>query len=405
MDQDEKQAIIDDVLTRGVENIIPGRKELEKLLGGDKKLNVYLGIDPTAPHIHLGHAFNFRKLQQMTDLGHNVTFLIGDFTTKIGDNSDKDTERPLISDEQIQENLKTFKEQASKVIDFDKVTVVHNSDWLSELKFDDVIKLAGNFSVNDFNSRELIRKRLDAGTRVGLPELLYPLMQGYDSYHLDADIQFGGTDQTYNMQAGRTLNKRLRDKESYIVTSGFLTGTDGRKMSKSWGNAIWMDDSPEDVYGKTMRISDDLTVEYFTFATSIPLSDIEEVKKQLESGAHPMEIKKRLARRVVQELHGEEFVQKAEDHFSRTVVEKSASDDAPVLQVDGQSVESSKIVDSIIENKLAGSKSELRRLNDQGALYLNDGSVDLFGQDNIELVDGENQLRLGKRRYLIIITR
>jgi tyrosyl-tRNA synthetase len=393
----DKQEIIEDLLTRGIENIIPGSEKLRQLLASGKVLNVYLGLDPTAPRIHLGHAFNIRKLQQFVELGHNVTFLIGDFTTRVGDTSDKDTERPMLKVEEIESNLATYKQQAAKFIDFDRVQLRHNSEWLSKLDFGDVIQLAGNFSVNDFNSRELIRKRLDAGTRVALPEVLYPLMQGYDSYFMDIDVQVGATDQTFNMQAGRTLQKRLRDKESFVLASGFLTGTDGRKMSKSWGNAIWLEDSADEVFGKIMSISDDLIIEYFTFATSLPMSDIAEIKAQLESGEHPMEIKKRLARRVVQELNGEEFVQSAEDNFSSTVQDKSAGADAPVFESDSN-INSGELIQFILSHSLVGSKTELRRINDQNGVYVDEKSANIFEIQTLE--SGSHQLRIGKRRYV-----
>ncbi|MEK7451065.1 MAG: tyrosine--tRNA ligase, partial [Patescibacteria group bacterium] len=228
---------IDELLTRGVANIIPSKEELRKVLSSNKKLNVYLGIDPTATRIHLGHAVVLRKLEEFAKLGHNVTFLIGDFTALIGDTSDKDTERPVLTSEQIQENFKTYKKQAEKILDFSKVTIRYNSEWLNKLSFPEIIKLAQQFSFGDFGSRELIRKRIDAGKRVGMHEGLYPAMQGYDSYFLNTDIQIGGTDQTFNMQAGRTLQKNWRNKESFIIATEFLMGTDGRKMSKTWGNA------------------------------------------------------------------------------------------------------------------------------------------------------------------------
>ncbi len=393
----DKSDIIEDLLTRGVENVIPSADELRTLLESGKTLNIYLGIDPTAPHIHLGHAFNLRKLQQFVELGHNVTFLIGDFTTLVGDTSDKDTERPMLTKEEIEKNFQTFKEQAEKFVDFERVKLRYNSEWLSKMSFADLIKVAGNFSINDFNSRELIRKRLDAGTRVALPEVLYPIMQGFDSYEMDTDIQLGGTDQTFNMQAGRTLIKRLRNKESFVMASGFLTGTDGRKMSKSWDNAIWLDDSPEDVYGKTMSISDDLILEYFTFGTSLPMKEIAEIKTQLDNGEHPMDIKKRLARRLVQELHGEEFVQAAEDNFSSTVQDKSASEDAPVFE-SGAQIDTETLINFLIEKELVASKSDLRRVNEQNGVYLDEKQVDLFSLSQLDA--GEHQLRIGKRRYI-----
>ncbi|EKD85746.1 MAG: hypothetical protein ACD_37C00636G0001, partial [uncultured bacterium] len=235
---------MNDVLIRGVTNIVPGKNELEKLLSSGKKLNVYLGIDPTATKIHLGHAMPLRKLQAFADLGHNVTFLIGDFTALIGDTSDKESERPSLTKEEIEENFQTYKSQAEKILDFSKIKVVHNSEWLSKLTFEEIIKISQQFSAGDFVGRELIKKRLTEGKRVGLHELLYPVMQGYDSYYMDADVQIGGADQVFNIQAGRTLQKSLRNKESFVFCTDYLMGTDGRKMSKSWGNAIWLTDKP-----------------------------------------------------------------------------------------------------------------------------------------------------------------
>lgn len=392
---EDKQQIIDDLISRGVENIISSREALEELLNSNKKLNCYLGIDPTATRIHLGHAFSLRKLQQMVDLGHNVTFLIGSYTALVGDTSDKNDERPMLTIDQINANFETYKQQASKFLDFDKVNLVYNGDWLSKLSFKDIIELASNFSVNDFISRELIRKRLDSGKRVSLPETLYPLMQGYDSYHLDTDIQFGGTDQTFNMQAGRTLNKRLRDKESHIVAVGFLPGTDGRKMSKSWGNAIWLDDSPSEVFGKIMRINDELIKQYFIFATNIDLQQVNDNIEQLQD-SNPMELKKILARQVVKELHDQKASEEAEQHFIDTVQNKQAAENVEVIKVN-QRINAQELLQIIKDNDLTTSKSEAQRLLNQGAIRINDKVIQ--ASDEIT-IDGTVELRVGKRRYL-----
>ena len=226
-----------ELLTRGVANIIPNQKSLLGKLQNNKKLNIYLGIDPTSTKIHLGHAVVLRKLNEFAKNGHNVTFLIGDFTALIGDTSDKDSERPALSSKEVEENFKTYKKQAEKIVDFSKVKVKYNSQWLKKLTFEEIIKLCGHFSVGDFVGRELIRKRLGENKRVGLHELLYPVMQGYDSFMLNTDVQIGGTDQTFNMQAGRTLIKDLKNKDSFVLTTTILKGTDGRKMSKSLGNS------------------------------------------------------------------------------------------------------------------------------------------------------------------------
>lgn len=310
---------VEEILTRGVANIIPGKDELKNKLKSGDKLNIYLGIDPTAPHIHLGHAVPLRKLQLLAEMGHNVTLLIGDFTALVGDTSDKESERPILTEEEIQQNLQTYKSQAEKILDFSKIQIRHNSEWLSSLTYKDVLKLKRHFSLNDFITRELIKKRLDQGKRIRFDETEYPVMQGYDSYYLDTDIQLGATDQTFNMQAGRTLQKALRNKESYIIANGYLDGTDGRKMSKSWGNAIWLDDSSTDMYAKVMAIKDDLIIQYFTLATSISSEDIQKIDEELKNGGHPMQIKKKLAHQIVSELYSEEEATKAAQAFENVV--------------------------------------------------------------------------------------
>lgn len=398
---------IEDLLTRGVENIISDKDTLRKLLESGKKLNCYLGIDPTATRIHVGHAFPLRKLALMAELGHNVTFLIGDFTAKVGDTSDKNDERPVLTDQQIKENFQEYKEQASKLLDFDKVNVRFNSEWLSELNFADILELTGNFSVNDFTSRELIRDRLKAGKRVSLPETLYPIMQGYDSYFMDTDIQFGGTDQTFNMQAGRTLIKRLRDKESFIIANGFLPGTDGRKMSKSWGNAIWLADEPNDIFGKIMSVQDEFIEAYFNYATNLPLPEIaKHVETLKDTATNPMDVKKVLARTIVAELCGEDAVAAAEQFFVSNTQNKDVSAEEAIhiavphdlLNPDG-TINSETFISLLAEHGIISSKSEGRRLFEQNAIHLNEGSLSF--NTNIP-VDEDNVFRVGKRRYVVL---
>ena len=381
---------IDEVLHRGVANIISNKESLKSTLNSGKKLNVYLGIDPTATRIHLGHTVPLRKIQALAELGHNVTFLIGDFTSLIGDTSDKDSERPILTVEQIEENFQTYKKQAEKILDFTKITVKHNREWLSQLKFEDVVKIAQHFSVGDFVGRELVRKRLEENKRVGLHEFLYPVMQGYDSYFLDTDIQVGGTDQTFNMQAGRTLQKDLRDKESYVLTTTLLEGTDGRKMSKSWGNAIWLEDEPSDMYAKVMAIRDDLIVKYYTLATNSPMEEIFAIEKDLASNANPMEIKKKLAERIVTELHGAIHAKNASGHFQRTVQDKEIPDEVVNLNIS-----KSTIIDEnfLLEQKIVASKSEGKQLISQGGVTLNGEKV--TGQEQGSKND---IIKVGKRR-------
>lgn len=348
---------IDELLTRGVENIIPGKDQLEKLLRSGKKLNVYNGIDPTSTKIHIGHSVPLRKLQAFVELGHNVTFLIGDFTALIGDTSDKESERPVLNPEEIEANFQTYKSQAKKILDFSKVTLRHNSEWLKKLGYEDVVKLFRHFSLNDFISRELIKKRLESGGSVRFDEVAYPVMQGYDSYFMDTDVQVGGTDQTFNMQAGRTLQKDLRGKESFIIANGFLEGTDGRKMSKSWGNAIWIDDEAAEMFGKVMSLKDDLINQYFTLATNLPLDEI-------PTKGHPMELKKELAFHIVSELHSKDAAQKAQTEFEKTFQKGEVASEL----VQEFKVKSTNIVDKLVEAGIVASKSEAKRLEDQGAI-------------------------------------
>lgn len=384
---------INRVLTRGVANIIPSKSELEKLLRSNKKLNVYLGIDPTAPKIHLGHAVALIKLQKFAELGHNVTLLIGDFTALIGDTSDKDSERPVLSSEQIEENFQTYKKQAEKILDFSKIKVRYNSEWLGKLDYKEIVKLSQAFSLNDFISRQLISKRLKEGGNIGLAETQYPMMQAYDSYFLDTDLQIGGTDQTFNMQAGRVLQKKWRNKESFVLSTEFLMGTDGRKMSKTWGNAIWLDDTPTEMYAKVMRVNDDLITQYFILATRVSNEEISEIEKEVKKG-NPINIKKKLARIIVSELYSEKEAQDAENSFKSMVQNKEVPEE--VLEV---TVAKDSIIDEdlLVETGLASSKSEAKRLFLQGGVEVDGGRINL--SDKVE-ADDNMIVKVGKRKFV-----
>jgi len=387
---------IEELLTRGVENIIPNKEKLRELLGSGEKLNVYLGIDATATTIHLGHGVPLRKLQKLAELGHHVTFLIGDFTALIGDTSDKDSERPHLTGAQIEENFQTYKAQAEKLLDFSKITVRHNSEWLSKLPYAEIIQLMQHFSAGEFFNRELIKKRLADSKHVGLHEIMYPVMQGYDSYFLDTDIQLGGTDQTFNMQAGRILQKDLRNRESFIIANGFLTGTDGRKMSKTWNNAVWLTDEPNDMYGKIMSLKDDLIIEYFTLATNIPMDKVAEVKQRLTDGENPMLLKKELARTIVKELHGEELAEPSEENFENTFQKKEPSKE--MITVFNTTKDTVDIIDVLVESGLCTSKSEARRLIVQKGIDEESIHID----NTMVTVDNDKIYKVGKKRFLKI---
>lgn len=382
---------VNDLVTRGVSSILPNKDSLITLLRKGDRLNVYMGIDPTATRIHIGHSVLLRKLQAFAELGHNVIFLIGDFTALIGDTSDKDTERPRLTKEQIQDNFKNYKDQASKVLDFDKIKVVHNSEWLKNLRFEDIVRLCQHFSVGDFVGRELIKKRLSEGKPVGLHETLYPIMQGYDSYHLDTDIQLGASDQTFNMLAGRTLLKNLANKESFVFISEYLPGTDGRKMSKSWGNAIWLDDSPNDIYGKVMSLDDQSIMIYFNLATNIPLGEIEAYKQELEKGRNPMELKAILAEAIVSELCGEKAAAEAKTQFTKIFRDKEPDYSDVYVASEG-----SNLLDIVAG--ISGSKSEAKRLIEQRAVDINGDNAT---NSSMPVKHGD-RLKVGKKKFVTI---
>ncbi len=389
---------IDELLTRGVENIIPSKAELEKVLRSGNKLNVYLGIDPTATSIHLGNAVPLRKLQVMMDLGHQVTFLIGDFTALVGDTSDKDSERPILTEEQIENNFQTYKKQAEKFLDFKRVDIHHNSEWLDKLSFREVIRLFQQFSLNDFISRELIKRRLSTGGHVRLDEVTYPVMQGYDSYIMDTDIQFGGTDQTFNMQAGRVLLKNLKNKQSFVVANSFLPGTDGNKMSKTKGNAIFVTEEPTVMFGKLMSINDDVIIQYFTMATNLPMEEIKEIEKELQAGKNPMLAKKTLAHQIVKELHGMEAAELAQEQFEMTF-QKRDLENADIPQMPASIFSSPiEIVELLLKTKLATSKSEAKRLLSKQAVKYNGKIITI--NHGVVTVEPKDIITVGKRRFL-----
>jgi tyrosyl-tRNA synthetase len=387
------KADINELLTRGVENIIPNKSALEEILRSGKKLNIYLGIDVTSPKIHIGHGVPLRKLQQFIELGHNVTLLFGDFTTKVGDTSDKESERPRLTDDEIAKNVATYKQQAGKIVDLSKIKIRFNSEWLTKLGLANILSLFQHFSFNDFVSRELIKKRLETGSHIKLDEVIYPTMQGYDSYFMDTDIQLGGTDQTFNMQAGRTLQKDLRHKESFIIANGFLEGTDGRKMSKSWGNAIWIEDAPDEMFGKTMSLRDELINQYFVLATNLPLN-------QIPKAGHPMELKKKLAHQIVTEFHSKKEADKAQENFEKIIQAGETPAEIPVFKLSSL-LENATIIDLLEKSKTVASRGEARRLLAQRGVAINQLPI-----TNIQLpmktLKAGDIIKIGKRKWLKI---
>jgi tyrosyl-tRNA synthetase len=381
----------EEILTRGVEEIID-RKHLEQALASGKKLRVKLGIDPTSSNIHIGRAVPLWKLRQFQELGHKVIFIVGDFTGLIGDTSDKDAERPMLSDKQIKENLGGYLKQAGKILDIDKTESYYNSKWLKKLGFLDICRLADNFGLQEFISRENIAKRMKAGKRVSLREVMYPLMQGYDSIAVKADVELGGTDQRFNLLAGRTLQKAMGQEPQDVLMNTLLEGTDGRKMSSSWGNVINLTDAPNDMFGKVMSVSDNLIMKYFNLSTRLPLKELASLDKELKNGANPRHIKKRLAEEIVTLYHSKKQAIAASDEFDRVFSQKEKPSDIPEMKVKSQN-----IIDLLVEAKMAPSKSEARRLVQQGGVKLNDQIVTEW--DTVLDIENGQILQSGKRKF------
>lgn len=392
-----KQDFITEILTRGVQEVIV-RSELEAKLREGDKIKLYLGIDPTGSLLHLGHAIALRRLRDFQNLGHKVIFLIGSFTALIGDTSDKDSPRPPLTAEQIEENFKTYKKQASKILDFSKVELKYNGDWLSKLSLKDLIELANKFTVQQMITREMYQLRLKEGKPIGLHEFLYPLMQGYDSVALDIDLEIGGNDQLFNMLAGRTLQKIMRNKNKHVLTVKLLEGTDGRKMSKTYNNVINITDSSSEQYGKVMSMKDELILPYFELCTDVPMDEIAEIARALKSGENPKNAKMKLAREIVGLYHDSKQAAAAEDEFVKIFQKHGKPSDIEEKKMPKKSY---NICELIVEIKLAPSKSEARRLVEGGGVSIDDKRVE-DPKTGVELSANPILLKVGKRKFLRI---
>ncbi len=390
-----KDPHIKQLLERGVQDVVV-RKDLEALLESGKKLRVYLGVDPTSNRITLGNAVPLRKLRDFQNAGHHVIFLVGSFTALIGDTSDKDAMRKVMTKEEIESNFTTFKEQASKILDFSKAEILYNGDWLSKLSFEDIVKLAQEFTVQQMIERDMYQKRLEEGKPIGLHEFLYPLMQGYDSVHMDVDVEIGGNDQLFNMLAGRTLLKAYKNKEKHVVTTPLIEGLDGRKMSKSYNNSVDITDEPNDMFGKIMSLHDDLVEKYFVLCTDVPMEDIDQMMQGIRNGDNPKDAKVRLAKEIVTQYHSEKDADAAEKNFAEVFSKGGKPDDIEKKKVSG----TKKIDELLVELELAQSKSEAKRLVAQGGVRINDEVITEWGGE----VDVQSGMivQVGKRKFVEI---
>lgn len=394
MNQAQEQ-IIDEILSRGVEEIFVKDHLAAKLAEG-KLLRVKLGVDPTGPNIHLGHAIPLWKLRLFQDMGHTVVLIIGDFTAQIGDPSDKLDKRPLLTPAQVEANFANYRAQLGKILDLSKVEWRHNSEWLSPMTFAQVCKLAESFTVQQMLMRRNFKERYRKGTEISLREFLYPLMQGYDSVAVHADVELGGFDQLFNLQAGRVIQELYHQEPQDIMTFQMLEGIDGRKMSKSWGNVINIVDEPKDMFGKIMAIKDELISKYFLLATRLPQAEIAEVLEQLQKGANPKDIKLRLAKEVVALYHSKEAAESSAMEFNKVHKSKQMPSDIPLHPRPKE--ENLLITELIVFLGLAKSKSEAQRLVEQGGVKINE---EVIRDWKVKITPESNMVvQVGARKFI-----
>lgn len=388
---------IEELLSRGVEEVIDKEGLRKKLLSG-KQLRIKLGIDPTSPNIHLGRSIPLLKLRDFQELGHKIVFIAGDFTGIIGDTSDKDAERPMLTDKVIEQNLKNYKKQIGKIIDVRKCEFHRNSSWLKKLRYKDIAHHANIFSINQFISRDNIRRRLDEGKRVSLREVLYPLMQGYDSVAIKADVELGGTDQKFNLLTGRDMQKEFHQEPQDVVMTSIINGLDGRKMSSSWGNTINFLDDANNMFGKVMSMSDDLILSYFELVTRVPLQEIAKQKQRLDQGVNPKEVKMRLAKEIVKMYHSEKAAEDAARIWEETFSKGGIPENVEEISV----ASGAKLKNVLVEHTIVESNSEFTRLLSAGAIK-NAETEEKINSD-IEITQTQI-LKVGKRRFVKIIVK
>jgi len=395
------------IIERGVEEIIGIEDLKNKLLRfyqTGKPLVVKEGFDPSAPDIHLGHTVTLRKLRQFQDLGHQVVFLVGDFTGRIGDPTGKSETRRQLSEEEVKRNAETYAQQASKILDFEKIVIEFNSKWLSKLTLADLIEITSHITVARMLEREDFAKRLKAGKPVGLHEFLYPVMQGYDSVALQADVELGGRDQRFNLLVGRDLQREFGQEPQVVITMPLLEGTDGiEKMSKSLGNYIGINEPPFIMFGKVMSIPDSLIEKYFLLVTDVPTEEIKKMKAEYEKGElHPRDWKKRLAFEIVRMYHGQKEAILSQEDFERAFSQKEMPEEAREIMISSSLLKEGKIwiLKLLQETGVPYSKSELRRLIEQGGVYFNGERISNVNTD-LEIKDGD-YLKVGKKDFFRI---
>lgn len=395
---------VEAVLSRGVENIYPNREALEKVLLSGKRLKLYCGFDPSAPSLHIGNAILLNKLGQFQQLGHEVIFLIGDFTGMIGDPTDKLAARRKMTRAQVLTNAKNYKEQASAYLKFSGINaakILYNSQWGDRLTFKDLIEIASNFTVQQMIVREMFQERMKETKPIYLHEFLYPLAQGYDSVAMDVDLEIGGNDQTFNMLCGRDLMKVIKDKEKYVLTMKLLADPTGKKMGKTEGNIVNLDEKPADMYGKIMSWPDEVIAIGFELCTNVPLAEVMAIYEKLKNPkTNPRDLKMKLAYEITKINHGEKKANEAQEYFVKTVQKKEIPEEVRSMKLEVRSI---NITDLLVKIKLAGSKSEARRLIEQGGIKV-DGKEVKDINAMIDITEAGVLLQRGKRQFIKVIS-
>lgn len=368
--------------------------ELRERLEQDRPLKVYAGFDPTSVDLHLGHTLPMRKLRQFQEFGHEVTFVIGNFTGLVGDPSDKDKGRPMLTPELLAENGRTYADQAFRILDAELTEVRYNADWLGKLTFADVIRLSSKFTVAQFLERDNFEKRWQNHDAIYLSEFMYAIMQAYDAVTLETDVQIGGSDQLFNLMAGRTLQRDAGQEPQVVITLPILVGTDGhQRMSKSTGNSIGINEEPNDMYGKVMSVPDEVILDFYTLVTPVPPDEVHNIGEAVEGGSlSPMDAKKRLAREIVSVFYGADEASGAESYFEATIQRQEIPDEMPEYEVDGEQ----PLHRVLTAAGIASSGGEVRRLVGQGAVSVNGDRVQEFTQP----VQPGDEIRVGRHRFL-----
>lgn len=386
---------IDELLTRRVDKILPSKDSLKKLLESGKKIRLYQGFDPSRPNLHIGHLVGLLQLKAFQDLGHEVIFLIGDFTGMIGDPTDKSATRPKLTREEVTQNAKTYQDQAGHILRFsgdNPAQMKFNSEWLDKLSFADVIELSSNFTVQQMIERDMFQERLKNNQPIFLHEFLYPLMVTYDALAMEVDLEVGGSDQLFNMSVGRRYLKDQINKDKFVLTTKLLTDSEGRKIGKTTGNAVNLFGKPEDAYGQIMAFPDDAIINAFTLATTVPMDEMDAIKKQVQTD--PMSAKKRLAFEVVSLCHGVGESKKAQSHFESTVQNKEAPEEISIVSIKPGSHTLFEICQL---SEIGDSNSHIKRTITQGGVEF-DGQK-ITDPNHVVDIKGGETLKFGKRIF------